>query len=225
MFSNTYYMNNKTSLLLFLLIIITMVSACRKAEPKENENKASKSAAVVKASAGEKYSVDKKETVVIWRNSMAFSTNGHWGYIYPSKGELMIEKGQLLGGTVEIDMNTIEDEKHGRDNGLVEHLKSADFFEVEKFPTAAFDITWVSPAIGSSMNVTGNLTIKGITHSISIPIMLIMTKEMVTATGHVTIDRTLWDVRYKSGKFFSNLANETISDDIQFEVKIVMRKE
>jgi hypothetical protein len=58
--------------------------------------------------------IDTKESVVAWKGS---SVHGkHKGYVYISKGELMIEKGQLVGGTVEVDMNTIEDKNHKSDN-------------------------------------------------------------------------------------------------------------
>src|SRR5689334_2438641 len=93
----------------------------------------------------EKYVVDRKESVVTWTGSMQFSKNGHTGYAYLSQGELTIEKGQLVGGTVEVDMNTLVDETHGSDNDLIGHLKSADFFDVKKFPVAAFTITRVAP--------------------------------------------------------------------------------
>ena len=79
------------------------------------------------------YVIDKKESVVTWKCSMVFADKGgHTGYVSISKGELMIEKGQLVGGAVEVDMNTVADEHHGSDNDLVEHLKSPDFFDVKK---------------------------------------------------------------------------------------------
>ncbi len=59
---------------------------------------------------------------------------GHNGFVSLSKGELTIEKDQLVGGTVEVDMSTIADEHHGTNNDLINHLKSADFFDVPKFP-------------------------------------------------------------------------------------------
>lgn len=65
---------------------------------------------------------------------MQIGLNSHTGYIYISKGELMIENGQLMGGTVEVDLNTLEDDKHGRDNILFNHLKDPDFFDVENSP-------------------------------------------------------------------------------------------
>src|SRR6185369_1528726 len=115
----------------------------------------------------EKYVVDKKESVVTWKCSFTLASKGqHSGYIYISEGELMIEKGKLVGGKVEVDMSTIADESHGYENNLVEHLKSPDFFDVKKFHTATFAITKVASADKENINVTGNLTIKGITHEV-----------------------------------------------------------
>jgi polyisoprenoid-binding protein YceI len=173
----------------------------------------------------EKYVIDKIESVVTWKGSMSFAGKGeHSGYVNISKGELMIEKGQLAGGTVEVDMNTITDEFHRSQNNLVNHLKSPDFFDVEKFPLAAFLIFRIEPANSGNVNVVGNLTIKGITHIVTFPAKIEVKDTIVKANGKLTIDRTQWDVRYKSGKFFDNLADEAISDSIEFDVKIVAKK-
>jgi len=121
-------------------------------------------------------------------------------------------------------MNTITDPVYGSDNNLIKHLKSPDFFDVEKFPIAAFAMTKVALANGENINVTGNLTIKGITHEITFPAKMEVKGGIVNANGKLTIDRAKWDVRYGSGKFFDNLANDAISDDIEFNIKIVAKK-
>jgi polyisoprenoid-binding protein YceI len=173
----------------------------------------------------EKYVIDKKESVVTWKGSMVLASKGqHTGNVFLSKGELIIEKGQLVAGTVEIDMNTITDPVYGSDNNLINHLKSPDFFDVKKFPTSTFSITKVALANDESINITGNLTIKGITHEVTFPAKTEVKGGMVNASGKLTIDRARWDVRYGSGKFFDNLADETISDDIEFDMKIVAKK-
>lgn len=192
---------------------------------KENENNASASIVSSRSGGKEKYVIDKYLSVVTWECSMAASevlgSKGHSGYITISSGELVIENGQLVGGTVEVDMNTIADEFHRSNNKLVNHLKSPDFFDVEKFPISTFVLTKVAPADGDTVNVTGNLTIKGITHEVTFPASVDVTERTVTANGNVTIDRTQWDVRYGSGKFFASLADKGISDDIEFHMKIV----
>ena len=74
------------------------------------------------------------------------------------------------------------------------------------------------------MNVTGNLTIKGITHPVSFPATIEVGDEIVKANGKLVIDRTLWDVRYRSGKFFDNLKDQAIADSIEFHIMIIAKK-
>ncbi len=218
-------MNNKMSLSYLILIIAPLFSACRGPVVKEDETNASVSSVFLSNGAGEKYIIDKKESVVAWKCSMVFANKGgHTGYISLSKGELMIEKGKLLGGTIEVDMNTIADEHHKSDNNLIEHIKSPDFFDVNKFPMATFIITKVISEKGEDINVTGNLTIKGIAHAVTFPAKIEVKAGIVSANGKVTIDRTQWDVRYRSVTFFNNLADKAISDSIEFDMKIVAKR-
>ena len=103
-------------------------------------------------------------------------------------------------------------------------MKSPDFFDVEKFPISTFVITEVESVSDENIKVTGNLTIKGITVAITFPAKMEVMNGMVKANGKVTIDRTQWGIRYKSGKFYDNLADEAVSDDVEFEMKIVAKK-
>ena len=86
-----------------------MFFGCRGAVKEKNKNNASSNSVSLEHLAGEKYIIDTKESVLTWEGSMVFGfEEKHIGYVYISKGELMIGKGQLAGGTAEIDMNTIE---------------------------------------------------------------------------------------------------------------------
>lgn len=165
--------------------------------------------------------IDTTESVVEWKGSNTFGS--HEGYVYITQGELMIENGQLVGGTVEVDMNTIEDEKHKSSSGLIQHLKNPDFFDVQKFPFATIAITRVASVNAEDKEITGNLTIKGITHPVRFRARMEINDKIVKANGKLVIDRTKWGVRYGSGKFFDNLKDETISDDIEFNIKIVAK--
>jgi len=130
----------------------------------------------------------------------------------------------LMGGTVEVDMNTIEDKNHKSDNNLIKHLKDADFFDVKKFPFSTIAITKVASINVEDKEITGNLTIKGISHPISFPAKVEVNAGIVKANAKLIIDRTNWDVRYNSGKFYDNLADKTISDSIEFDITIVAKK-
>lgn len=170
------------------------------------------------------YIIDTKESVVTWKCSMVFADKGsHNGFVSLSNGQLILERDQLVGGTVEVEMKTIADDHHRNDNNLIEHLQSPDFFDVQKFPIATFTITRVAPE-GSTINVTGKLTIKGITRDVTFPAKVESKGRALLANGKMTIDRAQWDVRYGSGKFFDDLADKAISDTIEFEMKLVAKK-
>jgi polyisoprenoid-binding protein YceI len=217
--------NNKISPVYSVLIIALFFPAFLGPVAKENKNNTSSTFVSSIPVGNEKYAIDKFESALTWECSMAFAgKGGHSGYVNISKGELMVEKGQLAGGSVEVDMNTIADEFHRSNNNLINHLKSPDFFDVDKFPISAFTITRVTSSNNENISVTGNLTIKGITHEVTFPAKIEVKDGIVNANGSVIIDRTKWDVRYRSGTFFDNLADEAISDDIELDMKIVAKK-
>ena len=211
-------MNIKLSITSLILVIVSLVFGCR-GPVKENNN-----ASASTVSLGQKYMIDTKQSVVTWKGSMALDIEEeHIGYVYVSKGELMIEKGKLVGGTVVIDMNTIEYKDKTNKNTPVKHLKSPDYFDVEKFPISTIAITKVE-SVGSQTIVTGDLTIKGITHPVTFPAKMEVKDGIVKANGKLVIDRTDWGIRYKSGKFYDILADEIVSDDIEFHMMIVAKK-
>jgi polyisoprenoid-binding protein YceI len=215
-------MNNKILLSYLTLIIAPLSFGCRGPVKEENKNNAPASSLSLHVGNEKYFIIDTKEAVVAWTASSLHGRNT--GYVYISKGELMIEKGQLAGGTVEVDMNTIEDKNHGSANGLVNHLKSPDFFDVKQFPFSTIAITGVESTNNENKTVTGNLTIKGITHPVTFPAIIEVKSGIAKANGKLVIDRTNWDVRYRSGKFYDILANQTISDSVEFDITIVAKK-
>src|SRR6185295_9985454 len=166
MYTQNFPIHMKIIIVLLPCLILVSYTSCKE----RNKNSKSKdvTASYIPSSiipvAGEKYVIDKKESIVTWKCTMQLALKGgHTGYVDISKGELLIEKGRLVGGMVDVDMNTIADERHDRDNNLVGHLKSPDFFDAKIFPFTTFLITKVAPVDGENITVTGDLTIKGIT--------------------------------------------------------------
>jgi polyisoprenoid-binding protein YceI len=218
-------MNNKLSITYLILITIPLAFGCSGFFKEENTHKAPVSSLSLHVGNDKYFITDTKKSVVKWQGSSLNGLNSHTGYIYISKGELMIEKGQLVGGTVEVDMNTIEDKNNERDNKLVHHLKDPDFFDIEKFPFSTIVITRVASIGGDNKKITGNLTIKGITYPVIFSAKTEVTGDIVKANGKLIIDRSKWDVRYKSRKFYDIVANQTISDSIEFDIKIIAKKQ
>ena len=118
-------------------------------------------------------------------------------------------------------MNTLncKDLEDAEWNGkLVGHLRSDDFFSVDKFPIATLTITESTTFNNGEAQVKGNLTIKGITHPTSFKVKKTDKGYMAT----VTVDRTKYNVKYGSGKFFDNLGDNMIYDEFTLDVKIVV---
>ena len=140
---------------------------------------------------------------IAWRGFKSFVVNDeHVGNIGISDGSFEVSDGKVVGGSVVIDMNSIENtdiEDEGKRGYLVGHLKSQDFFFVDSFPTAQFEIVNVKETEGGATNsiVVGNLTIRGITHSIEFPANVTVGDASVSFSAPTFgIDRTKWDVKY-----------------------------
>lgn len=146
-------------------------------------------------------------------------TGKHNGTVGISAGALNVDGNKLVGGNFTIDLKTIKDldiTDPGYNQKFIGHITSGDFFEVEKFPTASFVITKVA---GS--NVTGNLTIKGITKTISFPAKISIKGGKVSAQASITIDRTDYNIQYGSKKFFDSIGDKAIMDDFKLVVSLI----
>ena len=110
-------------------------------------------------------------------------------------------------------------------NKLVGHLKSRAFFYIKKHPESSLKITSIKKQQSDLGNysVTGNLTIKDITHEISFPATIEIDNNRLTALAKITFDRSKFNIRYGSGNFFENLGDKLIYDDINLEISLVAR--
>jgi polyisoprenoid-binding protein YceI len=169
------------------------------------------------------YVVDTENSNIAWVGSKP--TGQHTGTVKLSKGELMVDNETLVGGTFELDMNTIANEDlDGEQKGKLEgHLKTGDFFEVEKFPTAKFELVSVEPASDNpeaTHQITGNLTMKGTTKSVVIPATVEMTEDgLMASTPKFTINRTEWGVNFKSG-VLGTPKDKAIHDEIGLQITL-----
>lgn len=165
--------------------------------------------------------VNIKESNVNWTGRKVLGS--HTGNISIKSGALEFENDQLVGGEFMIDMRTITvtDLSGDKAKNLTGHLSSPDFFNIAEFPTSNFKITKVtSRGSAGDYKITGDLTIKGITNSITFNAML-MKENMASATTQV--DRSLYDIKYGSGSFFDGLGDKTIYDEFEITVNLVMK--
>ena len=140
-------------------------------------------------------------------------TGSHQGTISIKKGDLIFDNSKLVGGYFIIDMSSmvVTDLEGKYKEELEGHLKSNDFFGVEKFPTASLEFTNVKSISENSYKVNGNITIKGKTEFISFDLSVNGNK----ASASLKINRTKFDVRYGSTSFFDGLKDKAIYDDFE----------
>ncbi len=211
------------------LALVGTAVACK--GDKKNETEAGEAQTEVAASeAAAKYKVDTAASSLMWMGSKP--TGKHYGTVAIESGVLNVENGAIQSGTFIIDMTTIEstDLEGDMKNNLDAHLrgtvegKEGDFFNVQKYPNAAFSVTGVTEKDGKTY-VQGNLQIKEKKNNIEFPVTTTMNGDTMTLESEpFTIDRTKWDVNYGSKSVFDNLGDKWVSDDMEITVKLVANK-
>ncbi len=173
-----------------------------------------------------RYVADVNASTVKWvGRKIGFSHNGTLDL---AEGYLNVHNDVISDGSFKMKMTTIKDESltDAKDNKKLEgHLKSKDFFYVKKYPQSNFNINTIEHSNGNSYLIKGDLTIKGITHPLEYPANIDIKDNTINVHGEMKFDRTLYDIRFKSGSFFENLGDKLIYDDIEIEVNLVLRAE
>ena len=168
------------------------------------------------------YVIDAKSTTATWLAKKV--TGQHEGTVKVTKGNIVSDGKNLTGGSFEIDMTTITctdlTDKTYNDK-LVGHLKSDDFFSVDKHPTAKFELTKATLKSGNDYDVTGKLTIKGITNEVSFPAMIKMDKKTFVTVAKIMVNRTKYDIKYGSASFFEGIGDKAIDDEFAMNLNIV----
>ena len=150
-------------------------------------------------------------------------TGQHSGGITIKEGTLNLHDGNLSGGTIVMDMSSITCTDLIPEEGatkLVGHLNSPDFFDVANHSTATLKITGAKKTEGKKYMVSGTLTIKGITKPITFEANVEMKDGKLGAFAEVKVDRTLYNIKYGSGKFFEGLGDKMINDEFIIKFKI-----
>lgn len=178
------------------------------------------------------YRIDAEKSSVEWigRNI----NNRHHGRIAISSGEVVTLNGRLVSGSFVLDMDSIANhdlQDEGWRGLLHRHLKSEDFFDVERYPTATFEVRGAAPIAKSTpgapnVEIAGLLTIKATTRSICFPAIVAAQEDgSLKAHAALDLDRTFWNVSYGSGKLYERLGMHLVNDLVSVELFIVARQE
>jgi polyisoprenoid-binding protein YceI len=148
-------------------------------------------------------------------------TGAHNGTIAIKEGELVLNNGNLTGGKIIADIASIKilDITDPATNAqFAGHLASDDFFSSEKYPEAVLEIISVA-----GNHVNGKLTIKGITQPLDFDVAVNVKGDQLSAMGKLVIDRTLYEMKFRSGNFFKDLGDTLIYNDFILNVNITAK--
>ncbi len=213
----------RITLLTLMAAPVIFFASC--GSPEGSEATVAEPTAAVEAPAAATYNVDAQNSLITWKGSKVTGST-HEGTIKLSDGSLKVEGGQLVGGNFNIDMTSLDNtDLKGKDgyDKLLGHLKSDDFFGVATHPTAKFEITGVTAKSGdanATHDISGNLTIKGITKNLTFPAKVTLDATNTNATASFFFDRTLYDVKYGSTNFFEGLGDNAINNEIELKVDL-----
>ncbi|QHV95290.1 YceI family protein [Spirosoma endbachense] len=176
------------------------------------------------------YSVDPAQSTISWNAKKV--TGEHNGVVKMAKGQLNLEGNKLIGGTFVADMSTLRDVDKGETNPfnekLVNHLRSDDFFAVEKYPTSTFKITSAKPIAGAkpgepNYTIVGELTMKATTKTQTFPATINLSGDVVQATAKFAVNRLDYDIKYRAA-IIGTAADKIIDDTFSLDLKIVATK-
>lgn len=169
--------------------------------------------------AQKKLTADLSQTKLTWHGEKVLGK--HDGTIQLKAGWIQWQDNKITAGEFIIDMASLEESE---DNQKFEgHLKSDDFFGVEKFPTSKLVLTGSTAFDKGTATVIGNLTIKDVTNPIEFKSVMQQKDDGMWFFSNITIDRTKYNIRYGSGTFFDNLGDKTIYDEFNVKVNLFVK--
>ncbi len=211
---------------------LAVLAACNNTPNADNATASDKQTAAT--ADGTAFVID-NNTTVGWTGSKP--TGAHTGTFNVKEGSLSVKDNSITAGSFLIDITSLSDKDLAADTvskGKLEgHLKSPDFFDASKFPTAKFEITSVEPfKYDSTTNkdvvlkdathtIKGNFTLKDSTKNISFPAKVTITGDKLNAVADFNIDRTQWGLNYKGP---NNPQDWVIRKEVNLKLNITATK-
>lgn len=163
--------------------------------------------------------LDLERSKLYWKGTKMRGTGKHEGEVRIDEGFLMRDKAGLAGGKFELDMKSISITDIPKTDpipikNLTEHLMHKDFFDVDNFPTAEFEITGIERQYSENLEISGDLTIRGITKNITFSAV----QKGNSISSRFLLDRFDWDIAYQG-----SWVDRTLVDrDIEFRTELVL---
>jgi polyisoprenoid-binding protein YceI len=202
--------------ILSLLLFVT--AACN--NPASDTSKAvtgeATKTATPQAAGGQKYTITPANSKVEFIGSKV--TGSHNGSFEKFNGEIHYTNNDPTQShvTITIDTSSVKTD----DGKLTEHLKTADFFDIAKFPEAKFESTAIKTGgeKGATHTVTGNLTLHGVTKSVTFPATISVTADAATVDADFAINRKDFGINYPGAQ------DNLIRDDVVMRLRLRANK-
>lgn len=213
----------KRSILSIGVLAILVVSCQQAPDATKAETNEKQEVASVEGAAT--YNIDVATSKVGWIGTKPVGK--HNGDFKLSSGSFSVESGAIKAGNFVIDVNSITDHDitDAETNAkLVGHLKSGDFLDAAKFPSAKFEITGVEALqndTSGTHKISGNLTLRDSTKNVTFPAKIVVTDNDVKATANFNIDRTNWGLRYNNDQ---SLGDKFIHPEVNISLNIEAKK-
>jgi polyisoprenoid-binding protein YceI len=162
------------------------------------------------------------DTAGVWnlvpeRSTFIFKIKNMWGLVNV-KGRFtgVNGDGQITGkgavfGRLDIQAASLSTGIHRRD----EHLRSADFFDVKRFPEISVVVTALEPTSGNAADLRANFTIKGVTAPVPLPVRItVLGDGSVRISAKIEVDRAQFGLDWNQFGAVSRTA--TVSADATF---------
>ena len=162
--------------------------------------------------------LDTKQSVISWTGKAAVGNYSLSGTVLPLRGEITMERDSIRKGELVVNMKSISSDIAR----LTKHLKSADFFEVKKYPEAIFSLLSVQKIV-DTIKIDGSMKIKSTSHKEVLSLQGTKEKEGFRLKGKINIDRTRYGIYFNSNSFFQNLGSQAIADNFTLDVDLFFR--
>ncbi len=167
---------------------------------------------ITRADAQTQFTVDTKTSIINWTGHAEVGSYAPAGTLNLASGSISLRDGKITSAALKIDMKSMQQSN----TNLLNHLKSEDFFDVERFPFSELVINKVVNGVAY-----GQLTVKGKAAPFSCPVTVTQSEKQLTISGNTVIDRTKYGIIYNSGSFFSGLGDKAIRNtfDVSFTIR------
>lgn len=206
-----------------------LFASCENAPKADNAETAE--AQTVEQANGTEYAANTEESTIQWTGTKPVGK--HVGTLKLQNGVLLISENNIKGGTFVIDVKSLEPHDQDAEGNakLQGHLLSEDFFQSEQYPTSTFEITEVKEGVPQTDDlvmkdathmITGNLTLKNVTKSITFPAKVQVEGNKVVADADFNIDRTKWEMNYGNDQ---SLGDKFIRPEVNLGLHLVAEKQ